>query len=179
MPARARTSEGGSRSLNESSHTPTRTKNVKLQKALFQNCLYSCPLIFLYQISHLSSWGGNPNQNQEHKCHRALIWNLYTGVPPTLCPNCHVCLVEEKIMFPTLPSSITFSLSTYWAGLHLCWSMTKEHRFTAPLLPAVWWSLRVYPQDWQEDRLRLGPSDTASYKGWRHRWGATMLELAN
>ena len=52
-------------------------------------------------------------------------------------------------------SSITVSLRTYWARLHLCWNMTKEHRLTAPLLRGVWWSLRVPPQDGQGDRLRL------------------------
>ena len=35
------------------------------------------------------------------------------------------------------PFVITISLSTYWAGLHLCQNMTKEHRLTASLLPSV------------------------------------------
>ena len=46
------------------------------------------------------------------------------------------------------PFIITISLNTYWAGLHLCWNMTKEHRLTASLLPLPF-------QDGQEDRLRL------------------------
>ena len=57
--------------------------------------------------------------------------------------------------FSTLPSSITVSLSTYCTGLHLCWNVAKEQRLTAPFLLGMWWSLRVSPQERQEDRLDL------------------------
>ena len=116
MPVTDRTSEGG-RTLNESSHTPTRNKSI---------------------------W------------YKALNQNLYIDALPPNYYNCHICLVEEKKHHaPKLPSSMSVSLSTYWAGRHLCWFMTKEHRLTDPLLPGVWWRLRDLPQDRQEDRLRL------------------------
>lgn len=57
------------------------------------------------------------------------LWSemLYIGALSPICPNCHVYLAEEEIMLSVVPSAITISHSTYWAGLHLCWSMTKEY----------------------------------------------------
>ena len=88
--------------------------------------------------------------------------------------NYYVYSSWRRNTFSALPSSITLSLSTYWVGLHLCWNMTKEQRLTAPFLPGVWWSLRVSPQDRQEDRLRLDLLMQVPTKH-GHRHGATIV----
>ena len=98
----------------------------------------------------------------------------------------HFHLYIPTVMFVLLwkkscsqtPFTFTVSFNTYWAGLHLCWSMTKKHRLTVPLLPGVWWSLGVPPQGGQEDRLRLDPLMQVSTI-WGHKCGARVLEQAN
>ena len=104
---------------------------------------------------------------------------LYIIAPHVSNPTAVFVLLRRKSCFqPSLHQSLS-SLSTYWAGLHLFWTMTKEHRVTAHLLPGVWSSLRV-PQGsfpWQEGRFRLEPSDTGFYKGCGHKYGAISLEL--
>lgn len=85
----------------------------------------------------------SPQQNQEHKLHRALTWNVYISAFSSTYSKCHICLVGEEIMLPTLPSPITIFHSTYWAKLHLSWNMTKEYRWISCPSPA----LRVM-KDW-------------------------------
>lgn len=84
----------------------------------------------------------------------------------------HVCIVEEEKILLIVPPPITVSFSTYWTGVHLCWSMTNE---------PVWCMMKAQSpssglagkQTW------LRTSDPDAHKGRRHRYGATILELSN
>ena len=110
------------------------------------------------------------------------LWSkiLYISALSTFHLYCHVCSSWTENIAPSGSSfNHCLPLNTYWAGLHLCWSMTKEHRLMTPLLPDVWRTLRVPSQDGQEDRLRWGTSNAGASKWRRHRYRSTHLELAN
>lgn len=94
MPVRTRTNEDETRTLDASSHTPTRTRT---------NCSGS-----------------------------VLKFGILVPFHPAI-PN--VCLVEEEIMLSAVPPPTTIAHSTYWAGLHVCWSMAQEHGSAGPLPP--------------------------------------------
>lgn len=78
-------------------------------------------------------------------------------------------------MFLMVPPPITVPFSTYWAGMHLCWSMMEEYRSPVGCM------MKVHsPSSGQAGRQTwLGPSYTDAHKGRRHRYGATVLELSN
>lgn len=79
-------------------------------------------------------------------------------------------------MLPTVPPSIALSPQHLlgWAAYLL--DHDQGVHIYCPLLCGVGWNLRVPPQDWQEDRLRLGTADAGAHKGWKHRCAVTLLK---
>ena len=77
IPARVRTSGGGSRTLNESSYTPARSLNVDFKCSIWK-LSRSVPSRFPYQVTHhvCSSCGGNnaPNSLSFDHCLPQYLW---------------------------------------------------------------------------------------------------------
>ena len=85
MPVTARTSEDGSRTLSESSHTPTRNKNISYKsRPKFVHC-YSP--IWLFQLSCLSCWGRKTSCSQTLFIHLCLPQHLLGWIGSLLVHN--------------------------------------------------------------------------------------------
>lgn len=135
------------------------------------SCATNMKEIPVGRITHFkknSEWEPwTPSENQEHKPHKFLSWNFAWFLP--------ICLSQQSFSswwwesnVPDMPRSWYFSLSTYWAMLRLSWSMISADGSSAPLLPAIQWSLTFFTKDWKRDRLRPCSLYTGAHNGMDH-----------
>ena len=104
---------------------------------------------------------------------------LNSCVPSSFYLKHHVFSLGEEGMIPKFLILISLSPQHLLGWDASLLDHDQGVQIHCPLLPGVWSSLRVPPQVWQEDELRLGPSDADSYKTCGQKYIATSIELGN
>lgn len=135
----SQTNEGGRKTVNESAHNKTRTRNTNSiglwSEILYSGTLYFSILTVMSVLLRRNNALNSPSSNH-HLPQHLLGWAA--------------------------------SLLEHDQGVLTC--------FSSPVLCG--WRLKVPPEDWQEERLRLGPSDADAHKGKRLICEATIVELS-